>query len=178
MVHQPHSLSVWPYRPPPSALGSQQQHARAGKEPPWPGGDYLTSHAKQTRARGGASLFLRWPALDWTPRPRALRVRCGACSRLRDVAAVSVRSIPSRTRAGDAFLLCFPPSPVARPCPFTCRVGVAHGHGQLGRPNRSMCIIHCLAHPVYYLLCQPSSIKRIQYYRYSKLQKLLYAMLY
>lgn len=98
MVHQPHSLSVWPYRPPPSALGSQQQHARAGKEPPWPGGDYLTSHAKQTRARGGASLFLRWPALDWTPRPRALRVRCGAawsCSRLRlrDVAAVSVRSI-------------------------------------------------------------------------------------
>lgn len=112
MVHQPHSLSVW--SPPATAIGTRQPAAARARgqgaaQPPWPGGDYLTSHAKQTRARGGASLFLRWPALDWTPRPRALRVRCGAawsCSRLRlrDVAAVSVRSI---THASRRRFFCF-----------------------------------------------------------------------
>jgi hypothetical protein len=168
MVHQPHSLSVW--APPATAIGTRQPAAARARgqgaaQPPWPGGDYLTSHTKQTRARGGASLFLRWPALDWTPRPRALRVRCGAawsCSRLRlrDVAAVSVRSITHASRRRFFALL----SAVARPSPFTCRVGVAHGHGQLG-PNRGMCIIHCLASSLLLTLS-------------TKLQKLLYAMLY
>jgi hypothetical protein len=180
MVHQPHSLSVW--APPSTAVGTRQPAAARARgqgaaQPPWPGGDYLTSHAKQTRAPAVGLAFL-CVGPRWTGRRARGHCECGAGPALVFVTSPPSPFVPFHHAREPATLFCFA---FRRRASFSlhlpCRC-VAHGHGQLGRPNRSMCIIHCLAHPVYYLLCQPSSIKRIQYYRYSKLQKLLYAMLY